>query len=165
MKDEDILRKVDKIIRTTKDGTYRPPDPTPAVDPYDLKNHTEDSLKGRSGDPEDIGWRKVMEHHGFTWYPPHILDQTIGPMRTIASTHRAIVDASEFDDVEVTTDPLTGRRKVSAIKYRPHEVGQWRRARPTTESFTSNDLVALFGEPEEFDRWIRNHERKRTLHG
>lgn len=151
---------IDRVVRQTRDGTYRPKVHS-APEAYDVRERTRDSVRGRSASPDHPGWRSVMGRHHFTWFPPEVLTKVVGPQAVIQSHQRQVLDISELREEVGYTDPLTGKVHRGTVSYRPHTVGQWRRTKPTAEAFSEQDLVTLFSGPENFAEWIREHTQAR----
>lgn len=144
------LRQQDAQVRKVRDAVREGRQERPMsgpVDQYDVDNRAADILKAR--DPEV--WRTVMRYHAFVWLEPSQLDKTIGMQKYIPSSLQGVVDQY-------------GRPLANSNLYfeRPHKFGQWRRDQPhwCPMAFTIEDLFGMFGYPEAFDRWIRQHETK-----
>jgi hypothetical protein len=146
-----MARRIDAVRRRVREDRADPSLVGP-VDPYDIRQHNLDALKGAQQKPEI--WNQVMEYHGFTWYEPSELDRLVGPMRVIPSSLKGLVDARGLEI-----------RNSSLYQHQRHKVGQWRRDRPhpIPLAYTIEDLCALFQTPEAFDGWIKDHESKIRL--
>lgn len=153
--------KIEKVIDDVHSGRPERNAARP-VDPYVLRNHRADILKGRQED-KDGYWKQVMEYHGWNWIEPEDLNRIIGPERYIPSQLQALAAEKLHDRI--------GRAIYNSSLYwtRPHELGQWRndigRRRPhkalqTPMAWTMEALVGDFGEPKAFDEWAKTMIRR-----
>jgi hypothetical protein len=160
---EDCDRTIERARRAIAEGRPDRRDAPPSS--RDLAEYHQETLKGLDAD-KDGYWRKVMEHHGFSWVPADEMNRIYGPMVRVPRTLEPYGDERIHDAL--------GRPVANSSYYahQPHKEGQWRNDVPDARTrpgpwfrrqplgFTMADLVTMYCEPRVFDEWAKQVERK-----
>jgi len=160
----EMERRIEAVRDAVQAGRpeRHPAGPVDPVDPVDLHEDRANRAAGRRADPSHVGWRMVMERHGFRWYEPAELTQLVGPERYVPrDLSAAAEELGRMAGDRFLDAVLAGQENQHLWAVRPHRVGQWRNdlhdpmlRRSRRAAFTEQDLIDGFGGPEQFDAWM-----------